>query len=80
MFTTAGADRATASAKLGNAAPWGVRVGVVMGVLCAGASTGRLVGAAPNSAGFHQTKRNAAARPTTTALKKKLMKTRARCN
>jgi hypothetical protein len=80
MFTTAGAARATASAKLGSAAPWGVMVGVLTGMLCAGASADRLVGAAPKSAGLHQTKRNAAARPTITALKKKLMKTRALCN
>jgi hypothetical protein len=34
----------------------------------------------PNSAGFHQTTRNAAARPTTTALIKKLARTRVFCN
>jgi class 3 adenylate cyclase len=35
---------------------------------------------APNSVGFHQTTRNATARPTTTALIKKLTKTREFCN
>jgi hypothetical protein len=34
-------------------------------------------GTAPSSAGFHQTKRNAAARPTTTAFTKKLKIVRA---
>jgi hypothetical protein len=34
----------------------------------------------PKSAGFHQTTRNAAARPTTTALIKKLTRTRVFCN
>jgi hypothetical protein len=36
--------------------------------------------AAPNSAGFHQTNRNADARPITTAFSKKLMNERARRN
>jgi class 3 adenylate cyclase len=35
---------------------------------------------APNSVGFHQTTRNATARPTTTALTKKLTRTREFCN
>ena len=34
---------------------------------------------APNSVGFHQTTRNATARPITTALIKKLTKTRVFC-
>jgi len=35
---------------------------------------------APNSVGFHQTTRNATARPTTTALTKKPTRTRVFCN
>jgi hypothetical protein len=35
---------------------------------------------APNNVGFHQTTRNATARPTTTALIKKLTRTRVSCN
>jgi hypothetical protein len=35
---------------------------------------------APSSVGFHQTTRNATARPTTTALTKKLTRTRVFCN
>jgi hypothetical protein len=35
---------------------------------------------APNNVGFHQTTRNAMARPTTTALTKKLKRTRVFCN
>jgi hypothetical protein len=68
MFTTAGAARATASAKLC----------MITGARAGGAGAfggGRAL--FPNSAGFHQTTRNAAARPTTTALIKKLKRTRA---
>ncbi len=35
---------------------------------------------APNSVGFHQTTRNATARPTTTALIRRLTRTRVFCN
>ena len=41
---------------------------------------GAAVLTAPSRAGFHQTTRKAAARPTTTALSKKLTRTRAFCN
>src|ERR1700722_1479833 len=79
MLTTAGAARATASAKLGSAT---VRDAVTAAgfeaVLCDGAVTApRRDGAAPSSAGFHHTKRNAAARPTITAFARKLRIVRA---
>src|SRR3979490_172598 len=73
MLTTAGAARATASAKLGiGTVRDAVTAAGFVAVLCDGAVTApRRDGAAPSSAGFHQTKRNAAARPTITAFAKK---------
>jgi hypothetical protein len=52
-------------------------VGEALGA--AGAGGERAV-CAPNNVGFHQTTRNATARPTTTALTKKLTRTRVFCN
>src|SRR5258708_10035993 len=79
MLTTAGAARATASAKLGiGTVRDAVRAAGFGAVLCDGAvAAPRRDGAAPKSAGFHQTKRNAAARPTITAFAKKLKMVRA---
>jgi hypothetical protein len=72
-LTTAGAARATASAKLGiDTVRAAVTAAGLEAVLCGGAvAAPRCDGAAPSSAGFHQTKRNAAARPTITAFAKK---------
>jgi hypothetical protein len=69
MFTTAGAARATASAKL------------CMPTERAGAGAASCTGAltAPSNAGFHHTTKKAAARPTTTARSKKLARTRVLC-
>src|SRR5271155_5850876 len=72
MLTTAGAARATESAKL--CITTVVRGGPTGAAPRDGAVT------APSSAGFHQTTRKAAARPTTTALSKKLARVRAFCN
>jgi hypothetical protein len=89
-LTTAGAARATESAKLcmttGTAGTVGPadaadKAGEVFG---AAGAVGEAVTAvacvravcAPNNVGFHQTTRNATARPTTTALTKKLTRTR----
>ncbi len=47
--------------------------------VAAGAATARQC-ARPAASGFHQTTRNATARPTTTALTKKLTRTRVFCN
>src|ERR1700677_1977192 len=81
MLTTAGAARATESAKLGIAAPEcaGAAAAGCAAASCAaaGCAAGELT--APSKAGFHQTTRKAAARPTTTALSKKLARTRAFC-
>ena len=79
MLTTAGEARATASAKLGNDTVRGAVMPAGFGaVLADGAVTAPWrAGTAPSSAGFHHTKRNAAARPTTTAFAKKLKIVRA---
>src|ERR1700675_447565 len=71
MLTTAGAARATASAKL--------RMTTVGRDAAAGVDFAGMA-VFPRSAGFHQTTRNAAASPTTTALSKKLTSTRVFCN
>src|SRR6266436_365811 len=79
MLTTAGAARATASAKPGSGTVRiAVRAAAFGAALCDGAVTApRRDGAAPSSTGFHQTKRNAAARPTITAFARKLRMVRA---
>src|SRR5450432_2186776 len=79
MWTTAGEARATASAKLGiDTVRDAATAAGFATLLCDGAVTApRREGAAPSSAGFHQTKRNAAARPTITAFARKLRMVRA---
>jgi hypothetical protein len=98
MFTTAGAARATESAKLcmtmgalDAAAPaWPVLKALgaavreaLVAAFCAAIGVAPAGGAAavcaPNSVGFHQTTRNATARPITTALIKKFTRTRVFC-
>ena len=95
MFTTAGAARATGSAKLCmtmGALDAAAAGGLVLGELgVAGEAATDALGAfvalangapavcAPSSVGFHQTTRNATARPITTALIKKFTKTRVFC-
>src|SRR5271154_2677762 len=97
MFTTAGAARATESAKLCmtigalDAAPaWPVlkELGAALrealdAAFCAASGVAPASGAAavcaPNSVGFHQTTRNATARPITTALIRKFTRTRVFC-
>ena len=73
MLTTAGAARATESAKLCMTIT-GRTAGVLPRAIAAAVPSGAVAGAAscPSKAGFHQTTRKAAARPTTTALSKKL--------
>jgi hypothetical protein len=61
--------KGTALGAAGNAAP-----GAAEEVL--GAAAGVAAVRAPSSVGFHQTTRNAMARPTTTALTKKPTRTR----
>jgi hypothetical protein len=79
MLTTAGAARATESAKLCMTTG---AAGAALGAAGTGLTEGGgvAVACAPSSVGFHQTTRNATARPTTTALTKKLTRTRVFCN
>jgi hypothetical protein len=86
MFTTAGAARATESAKLcittvglGATLAMLAALGTALGAAAAGAVNAPAV-RAPSNVGFHQTTRNATARPTTTALTKKFTRTRLFCN
>src|SRR5450755_890815 len=77
MFTTAGAARATASAKLSR-----TTVGA-LGAVATGAGSGFAAGAglnAPSSAGFHHTTRKATASPTATAFDRNFNTARKRCN
>ncbi len=84
MLTTAGAARATESAKLcmttGAAGETFVAAGAALEAAGLAGGDGLAVVRAPKSVGFHQTTRNATARPTTTALTKKLTRTRVFCN
>ena len=76
MLTTAGAARATESAKL-------CMTTAGRGVPAAGIGAIRIAAGdadAPRRAGLHQTTKKAMARPTTAALSKKLARTRAFCN
>ena len=83
MLTTAGAARATESAKLciTTTGRWRRRrrrrAGASEAARAAGAALG---GCVPSNAGLHQTTRKATAKPTTTALIKKLTRTRVFCN
>jgi hypothetical protein len=88
MLTTAGAARATASAKPGragraapgDAAAAGKPPDEVAGIGGAPADAPAREAASASSAGFHKTRRKAVARPMTMALSKKLMRKRAFCN
>jgi hypothetical protein len=77
-MTTGAAGEALGAA--GKMLAGGVLAGEVLAgeVLVGGGDVAALC--APNSVGFHQTTRNATARPTTTALTKNPTKTRAFCN
>jgi hypothetical protein len=68
MLTTAGTARATESAKL--CTMTGARGAGDLGSGAGAVET-------PRNSGFHHTTRKAAARPTTTALSRKLARTRA---
>src|SRR6185437_285756 len=76
MLTTAGAARATASAKLCTTTVGRAGEAGTLGGACAPGAAADL----PSSAGLYQTTRNAAARPTMAALIKKPTRTRAFCN
>jgi hypothetical protein len=87
MLTTAGAARATASAKLGSEVmaergSTGAATAAAAGVtLCAAVvNTPPRDGVTPSNDGFHHTSKKAPARPMMTALAKKPMKVRAFCN